>query len=97
MLLELAYQAPLQSLQKDRDVDANVPPNTDYHIANRVRLQAADLMGPKYAEVVRKCIQCDFGHGDDLGQTKLQEGFHQDVICKLEELEETFRSLSLAM
>jgi hypothetical protein len=97
MMLELAYQVPLQSLQKDRDVDANVPPNTDYHIANRVTLQAAGLMGPKYVEVVRKCIQCDFGHGDDLGQTKLQEGFHQDVICKLEELEETFRGLSLAI
>jgi hypothetical protein len=96
-LLELAYQAPLQSLQKDIDIDANVPPNTDYHIANRVRFQVAYLMGPKYAEVVRKCIQCDFGHGDDLDQTRLQEGFHQDVICKLEELEERLSGLNLAI
>jgi hypothetical protein len=54
-------------------------------------------MGPKYAEVVRKCIQCDFGYGDDLGETRLQEGFHQDVICRLEELEDTFRGLSLSI
>lgn len=97
MLLELAYQAPLHSLQKPTDVDAHVAPNTDYHIADRVRHEAASILGPRYAEVIRKCIQCDFGRGDDLGETRLQEGFHQDVICELEELEERFRNFGLAI
>jgi hypothetical protein len=97
MLLELAYQAPLQSLQRPTDVDAHMPPNTDYHTADRLRHEAAAILTPRYAEVVRKCIQCDFGRGDDLGETRLQEGFHQDVICELEELEERFRSFDLAI
>lgn len=97
MLLELAYQAPLHSLQRPTDVDAHMPPNTDYHIADRVRHEAASILGPRYAEVIRKCIQCDFGRGDDLGETRLQEGFHQDVVCELEELEERFRSFGLAI
>lgn len=97
MLLELAYQAPLHSLQKPMDVDAHVTTNTDYHTADRVRHEAASILGPRYAEVVRKCIQCDFGRGDDLGEIQLQEGFHQDVICELEELEERFRSFSVSI
>ena len=97
MLLELAYQTPLHLLQKDTDVDAHLAPNTEYHIADRVRHDAASMMGPRYAEVVRKCIQCDFGKGDDLSKTKLQEGFNQDVICELEALEDRFRKFSVSI
>ncbi|KAF7507807.1 hypothetical protein GJ744_010108 [Endocarpon pusillum] len=97
MLLELAYQSPLKTLQQPSDNDDHESQNTDYYTADRVRHDAASILGPRYAEVIRKCIQCDFGHGDDLGTTKLQEGFYQDVICELEELEERFKSFGLGI
>ena len=97
MLLELAYQAPLMTLQEPVDVDIHESQNTDYYTADRLTHDSATILGPRYAEVVRKCIQCDFGHGHDLGKTKLQEGFHQDVICELEELEDRFRKFGLSI
>jgi hypothetical protein len=97
MLLELAYQSPLKTLQQPSDNDDHESQNTDYYTADRVRHGAVSILGPRYAEVIRKCIQCDFGHGDDLGTTELQEGFHQDVICELEELEERFESFEVGI
>ena len=73
-------------MQEACDVDQHEDHNTDYHTANRVRMFASYL-GPKYAEIVRKCIQCDFGFGDDMSKRSLQEGFYQGVIAELERLE----------
>lgn len=44
MLLEIAYEAPIQSLRKPADVDAN-DQNTEYYTADRVRLSASKLLG----------------------------------------------------
>jgi len=60
MLLEIAYEAPIQSLRKPADVGANGQ-NTEYYTAGRVRLSASKLLRPRYAELARKCVQCDFG------------------------------------
>lgn len=97
MLLELAYQRPLRDLQEPGDVDQHNEHNTDYYTADRLhRRMAADTgMGSVYAEVVRKCIQCDFGHGSDLTATKLQEGYFEDVIQKLEGIEVGMKNLGL--
>ena len=97
MLLELAHHSPLETLQQPSDNDDRESQNTDYYTADRVRHDAASILGPRYAEVIRKCIQCDFGQGDDLGTTRLQEGFYQDVICELEVLEERFKSFELGI
>jgi len=97
MLLELAHHSPLETLQQPSDNDDRESQNTDYYTADRVRHDAASILGPGYAEVIRKCIQCDFGQGDDLGTTRLQEGFYQDVICELEVLEERFKSFELGI
>ena len=95
MLLELAFEAPLRSLRKAADVDIYEGRNTDYYTADRVRLGTGRLLGPRYAELVRKCIQCDFGRGSDLNDAALQEGFYREVVCELEGLEEQFRKLNL--
>lgn len=96
-MLELAYQKPLTELRKAEDVDQHEDQNTDYFTADRIRRQASAYLGPRYAEVARKCIQCDFGHGNDLNETRLQEGFYQDVICELEALERRFREFKLSI
>jgi hypothetical protein len=94
MLLELAYEAPLESLQSVADVDAN-DQNTEYYTADRVRLSVSKLLGTRYAEVARKCIQCDFGRGSDLNDVALQESFYWEVVCELEELERKLKELNL--
>ena len=97
MLLELAYQSPLKTLQQPSDNDNHKSQNTDYYTADRVRRGAASILGPKYAEVIRKYIQYNFRRGDDLGTTRLQEDFHQNIIYELEELEERFKSFRLGI
>ncbi|GAP85045.1 hypothetical protein SAMD00023353_3900910 [Rosellinia necatrix] len=43
-------------------------------------------LGPRYQELTQKCIDCDFGHGSDLGSPPLQRAFYKSVICELESL-----------
>ena len=91
MLLEIAYASPLSDMTIDRDRQTSDPVNTEYFTADRLCRQVSAHMGPKYAEITRKCIHCDFGCDFDLKLSKLQEGFHQDVICELEKLEERMK------
>ncbi|KAK5939889.1 hypothetical protein PMZ80_008271 [Knufia obscura] len=95
MLLELAFSRPLRSMQKPQDVDQHNEHNTDYFTAERLQMSVSSIMGTEYAELVRKCIQCDFGYGSDLAVTKLQEGYYEDVVSKLEDLETRFREFGL--
>lgn len=94
MLLELAYKRPIQEMRKAQDIDINEH-NTNYYTADRIQQNVSREMGLEFAEVVRKCIQCDFGHGADLNLTKLREGFYEDVIQKLENIEIKFRDMGL--
>ena len=52
-------------------------------------------MGAIYGDVVRKCLRCGFGRGEDLNQPALQEGVYQAVICPLRRLEDKFRELQI--
>jgi hypothetical protein len=95
LLLELAFEAPLHSLQKPTDVASHEDPNTDYYIADRVRLTVSSMLGTRYADLVRKCIHCDFGRGDDLNAIGLQESFYVEVVQELEDLEAKFHAFGL--
>lgn len=53
------------------------------------------MLGSTYGQIVRKCLTCDFGRGDDLNEPTLQVEFYKDVVCELERLEEGFRNLQL--
>lgn len=87
MLLELAYQKSLSELTTPADEVGVSPGDIPYCTANRLSGKVSALVGPRYAEVVRKCIHCDFGRGFDLKQSKLQEAFYQTVVCELDKLE----------
>lgn len=43
-------------------------------------------LGERYEEVVRKCLECDFGHGNDLANAGLQRAVYGEVVCQLENL-----------
>ncbi len=96
MLLEIAFQKPLDEMKETADTDGQDDSNADFWAADRLRHQVSACLAPRYAEVVRKCIHCDFGKGFDLTATKLQEVFYQDVICELKRLEDLFRAASMA-
>ncbi|KAK5095057.1 hypothetical protein LTR70_006069 [Exophiala xenobiotica] len=95
MLLELAYARPLGEMCKPQDVDPHNEHNTDYYIAERLQKGVSIEMGPVFAEIVRKCIKCDFGHGEDLSTGPLQEGFYEEVVDKLEAIEAMLRDLGI--
>lgn len=94
MLLELAYQQPLREMQKPEDHYPNEH-DTDFFTARRLRLGVSQRMGLEFAGVVGKCIQCNFGHGEDLGTKALQECYYKNVIQKLENIETKFKEMGL--
>lgn len=96
MLLEIAFLKPLDEMKETTDSDGQDDNNADFWAADRLRHQVSAFLAPRYAEVVRKCIHCDFGKGFDLTATKLQEAFYQDVVCELKRLEDLFRAASMA-
>lgn len=97
LLIELALQSSLRSLQMPIDIDANEGQNTDFHTALRACHQVEASLGPRYSKAVRRCLKCDFGHDEDLSEVKLQEAVYQGVVCELEELEQRFRAFGISI
>ena len=46
------------------------------------------ILGSKYREIVRKCLECDFGYGNDLNTSDLKSAVYGGVVCPLEEMVE---------
>ena len=77
-LLEFGHRRPLQALRRDQD---------RYDVVTARRLsQSHTPLGPKYQDIVRKCLQCNFGFGTDLSKPELQRAVYGDVICQLENM-----------
>ncbi|KAI9784902.1 MAG: hypothetical protein M1816_000597 [Peltula sp. TS41687] len=53
--------------------------------ARRLATRRAPL-GPKYQDIVLKCLQCNFGFGTDLNRRELQNAVYSDVVCQLEKM-----------
>ena len=49
----------------------------------------------KYHRVAEQLVECVFPCADDLGTCQMQTAFYDDVICPLEELEQSMRRLYL--
>lgn len=96
MLLELAFQKPLRSMQQSCDVaNSQDERHTLYFTAKRMSRLVSRESGTRYGEIVRKCLACDFGRGDDLSKPALQEGVYQEVVCELTALEELLRAMDI--
>lgn len=96
MLLEIAFESPLHALHRPIDLGiAQDDQHTEFFTAKRVSRTAPAPLGERYAKILRKCLQCDFGHGDDLGDSGLQERVYCDVINELDILEELLRKFDL--
>ena len=42
------------------------------------------MLGPRYQRIVQKCLQCNFGFGNDLETTNLQSAVYRGVVSELE-------------
>lgn len=43
-------------------------------------------LGSRYREIVRACLECDFGYGNDLSNSELQSAVYGGVVCQLEDM-----------
>ncbi|KAF2865320.1 hypothetical protein BDV95DRAFT_632374 [Massariosphaeria phaeospora] len=80
-LLEIAHWKSLENLKLPKD------PN-EILTARRLASRPTPL-GPKYQEIARKCLQCNFGFGTDLNKKELQAAVYGDVVCQLERMIES--------
>ncbi|CAI7672668.1 unnamed protein product [Penicillium pancosmium] len=94
MLLELAYQAPLRSLQEPIDLEKGGTQGfADYFTAHRLVENSYRKVSTSFKIIIKKCLHCDFGHDSDFASPALQEAFYYDVIKILENLEKFFQEL----
>ena len=96
MLLELAYNAPFQALrQQETLLESANTAVADFTAALRLADEVGIFLGAGFAAIVKKCLRCDFGCGNSLDNPALQARLYEDVVCKLDRLEEGFRKLQL--
>ncbi len=95
LLLEIAYSASLESLQRNNDNPArpNDSSYLEFYLARRLSKSGCTGMGTVYDKIVEKLVECDFGCGTDLTNVDLQAAIHDHVICPLEEMERGMAAL----
>ncbi len=95
MLLELGFGNSFERLRTPEDEHhANGTPGyLEFFIAKRLCSVASETLGSKYASIVKRCLQCDFGFGDDLTIAALQEAVYRQVYCELEDMEQGLRNV----
>lgn len=81
MLVELAYNSPLQDFEKPEDDQGD--PYTLYWTATRLGDKIGRKLGPVYADAVKVCLYGSFGASSDLNDTKVQNRFFVEVVQKL--------------
>ncbi|MCJ1436556.1 hypothetical protein MMC27_005935 [Xylographa pallens] len=95
LLLEIGFTATLPSLQRPSDIEQGENKYTEFFVAKRLASSIGREMGSAYGKIVKKCLQCDFGCGDDLNDPELQAGFNRDVVKELAKLGDELRELQI--
>lgn len=86
-LLEIGHWTPLSQMRMDNDLD---------EISTALRAsQQRTVLGKSYGDVVRRCMQCHFGNGNDLSRAELQNAIYSSVICPLQDLVKKLDSLEI--
>jgi len=98
VLLELGYSRIWSRLREMIIWKLPATRQTDYHAAvalTRIS-KLRHRMGPQYPVLVRKCLGCDFGLGeDDMKNEDLQGAFLVEVVNVLHEMENGLRNLRI--
>ncbi len=80
-LLEVGHWKPISKMRRTCDGDNDIL--TARRLANSSR---ATQLGPRFDDIIRRCMQCNFGFGTDLRDSSLQDAVWTDVVCQLEEM-----------
>ncbi len=86
MLIELAYDSPLQDLKSAEDDQGD--PHTLYWAATRLGDRVWRILGPNYADAVKICLHGAFGASSELEDMRVQKAFFDEVVQKLEKCAE---------
>lgn len=43
-------------------------------------------LGPRYRDLTKKCLECDFGFGDDLSKPRLQQAVYDGLVGELNDM-----------
>ncbi|CZR66195.1 uncharacterized protein PAC_16096 [Phialocephala subalpina] len=87
ILLELGYDAPLRYLRNAEDIrdgDTDASWYTQFFTARRLGRSAPRELDARYGRLAKKCLECDFGVGDDLNSMELQAAIVMDVVNELD-------------
>ncbi|KAL3468895.1 hypothetical protein BJX99DRAFT_242540 [Aspergillus californicus] len=95
MLLELAYQAQFNDLKNEIDLAQGSLPFANYFAAKRLAEDVNVHISANFKKIVKKCIDCDFGHDSNFQSSALQDAFHEQVIGGLDEIERKLHRLQL--
>jgi len=60
--------------------------DTDDVVRIRRAASKPSKLGPRYDELTQRCLNCDFGFGDDLEKPQLQCAVYESVVCELEHM-----------
>jgi hypothetical protein len=93
ILIELAHQTPWQRLEDENHFDEDDILVTKFDLVDRLAVGMTTLYGCDYKRIVQKCINCDFGEGKDLSDSRLRMALYRDVVCVLEKMERDFVEL----
>ncbi|KAG9197211.1 hypothetical protein G6514_001969 [Epicoccum nigrum] len=88
-LLEIAYWSPIEEKATKED-DKN-----PVLIARRLQKDRAPPLGLEFQSIVKRCLSCDFGFGDQLIGKGLRPAVYNNVVCELEELITKFIKLGM--
>jgi hypothetical protein len=53
------------------------------------RLSSQAPLGPRYQQLTKRCLECDFGYGEDLSKPRLQQAVYENLVCELSEMIES--------
>jgi hypothetical protein len=99
IFLELGYDATLEDLRSTKDIkegETEANRYTDFFTARRLGQSAPSQLDARYGKLAKKCVECDFGVGEDLNSIELQSAVLKDVVTELDKcikLEEHINSI----
>jgi hypothetical protein len=62
---------------------------TDDVVAVRCLAQKVPMLGKRYRDLTKQCLDCDFAFGDDLSKPRLHQAVYEHVVCGLTEMIKT--------
>jgi len=84
----MAYSSSFASLLKPLDYEVSSDARlVDFYASQRLASNVGMFLGAGFATIIRQCLRCDFGCGEDLDSPNLQARVYSDVVCRLEGLE----------